>query len=98
MRNAMKALLNNFLQGLLLIVPITVTIWIVFKAILWIDSLLPFQIPVKVPLLNRIDIPGLGLIFIFLFISLMGFISSRYIRNPFFVFIEGFVERTPLVK
>ena len=94
----MKALLNNFFQGLLFVVPIAVTIWVLIKSILWIDSLLPFQIPVKVPLLDKIDIPGLGLIFIFLFVSLVGFISSKYIRNPFFAYLEGFVEKTPLVK
>jgi len=94
----MKRLLNNFFQGLLFVVPIAVTIWVLVRSILWIDNLLPFQIPVKVPLLNKIDLPGLGLIVIFLFIALIGAISSRYIRNPFFVYLEGFVEKTPLVK
>lgn len=94
----MKKLLNYFFQGLLFVVPIAVTIWVLIRAILWIDSLLPFQIPIHVPGLDEIDIPGLGLITIFLFIAFMGYIGSRYIRNPFFSYLESLVEKAPLAK
>jgi uncharacterized membrane protein len=94
----MKRLVNFFFQGLLFVVPLAVTVWVLIKSILWIDSLLPFQIPVKLPLLEKVDIPGLGLIAIFLVITFIGFVGSRYIRNPFFAYFEGLVERAPLVK
>ena len=45
----MKKLLNYFFQGLLVVVPIAVTILVIYKIITWIDNLLPFQIPVKLP-------------------------------------------------
>jgi uncharacterized membrane protein len=94
----MKKILNYFLQGLLFVVPITITLWVIFKSILWIDSLLPFQIPIKIPGLTSIEIPGLGLLTIFTGISLVGFISAKYIRNPLFSYIERTIERAPLVK
>jgi uncharacterized membrane protein len=94
----MKKILNFFLQGLLFVVPITITLWVIFKSILWIDSLLPFQVPIKIPGLPSIQIPGLGLLTIFTFISLIGFISARYIRNPLFSYMEKIIERAPLVK
>jgi uncharacterized membrane protein len=94
----MKKILNYFLQGCLLVVPITITIWVIFKSILWIDSLLPFQIPIKIPGLHSIDIPGLGLLTIFTGIALIGFFSVRYLRNPLFSYFEKMIDRAPLVK
>ena len=94
----MKKLLNYFLQGLLFVVPIVATVWILVKAIMRIDGLLPFQVPIQLPGFEEIDIPGLGLITIFLFIALMGFIGSRYIRNPLFSYFETLIEKAPLAK
>jgi uncharacterized membrane protein len=94
----MKRILNYFLQGLLFVVPIAITLWVIFKSILWIDSLLPFQIPIHIPGLPSLQIPGLGLLTIFLFISLVGFISERYIRNPLFGYVERMIDKAPLVK
>ena len=65
----MKKLLNYFLQGLLFVVPIVATVWILVRAIMWIDGLLPFKIPITIPGLEEIEIPGLGLLTIFLFIA-----------------------------
>lgn len=94
----MKKLLNYFFQGLLLVVPITVTIWVLFKTIFWIDGLLPFQIPIKIPGFTELEIPGLGLLTIFIVISILGFFSLRYIKNPLFTYLELIIDRAPLVK
>jgi uncharacterized membrane protein len=94
----MKRVLNYFFQGLLFVVPIVVTFWVLIKSILWIDDLLPFKVPVDVPWLERINIPGIGLLVIFIFITIMGYLGSKYIRNPFFTLIEHGIERTPLIK
>ena len=94
----MRRFVNYFLQGLLFVVPIAVTIYVLIRSILWIDGLLPFQIPVKIPGLNQIEIPGLGLLVIFLVISFIGFLGSRYLRNPFFVYLEKWIEKAPLTK
>lgn len=94
----MKKILNYFLQGLLFVVPIAITLWVIFKSILWIDSLLPFQVPIKVPGFKDIEIPGLGLLTIFVSIALVGLISARYIRNPLFMYTERMIEKAPLVK
>lgn len=94
----MKKVLNYFLQGLLFVVPIAVTLWVIFKSILWIDGLLPFQVPIRIPGTFSFEIPGLGLLTIFVFISIVGFISARYIRNPLFTYFEKIIDRAPLVK
>ena len=94
----MKKILNYFLQGLLFVVPIAITLWVIIKSILWIDSLLPFQIPIHVPGLPNIQIPGLGLLTIFVFVAMVGFVSEKYIRNPLFSYLEKWMEKAPLVK
>ena len=94
----MKKALNFFLQGLLFVVPVTVTIWVLIKTILWVDSLLPFQIPIKIPGFSQLEIPGLGLLTIFIVITAIGFIGVRYIRNPLFSYIELIIDKAPLVK
>ena len=94
----MKKALNYFLQGLLFVVPITVTLWVLFRTILWVDSLLPFQVPIKIPGIPKLEIPGLGLLTIFVVVSLIGFLSVRYIRNPLFSYFERLIVKAPLVK
>ncbi len=94
----MKKLLNYFLQGLLFVVPIVVTLYVLLKTIFWIDSLLPFQIPLKIPGISQLEIPGLGLLTIFISIAFVGYLGANYIRNPFFSYAEKAVNKTPLVK
>src|SRR5690606_23709297 len=94
----MKNILNYFLQGLLFVVPVAVTLWVIMESILWIDSLLPFQIPIKIPGLSEVHIPGLGLLTIFLIITLFGYFGSQYMRNPHYIFIERGIDKAPLAK
>jgi uncharacterized membrane protein len=94
----MKKLLNYFFQGLLFIVPIAVTLWVLVRAILWIDGLLPFQIPIAIPGFPQLEIPGLGLLAIFVIVAVIGYFGTKYIRNPFFSYMERLIERAPLAK
>jgi len=94
----MKKLIGHFFQGLLFIVPLAVTIWILFRSIIWIDSLLPFQIPIRIPGFPQIEIPGLGLLAIFFIVTVVGYFGTTYIRNPFFSYIERLIDRAPLAK
>ena len=94
----MKRILNYFFQGLLFVVPIAITFIVLYRGILWIDDLLPFKIPVKVPGLNEVEIPGLGILTILAGITLFGYFASFLVANPFFIFIERLMEKTPLLK
>jgi uncharacterized membrane protein len=94
----MKRILNYFFQGLLFVVPIAVTFIVIYKGILWIDDLLPFKIPVRMPGFPLIDVPGLGILSILAGITMFGYFASFLVANPFFLFIERLLERTPLLK
>ncbi|HMR45876.1 MAG TPA: DUF502 domain-containing protein [Bacteroidia bacterium] len=94
----MKKLLNYFFQGLLVVVPIAVTIFVIYKIITWIDNLLPFQIPVKLPGIGEVSIPGLGILTIVIAVTAFGYLAKFFVANPFFVLLERILERTPLLK
>ena len=94
----MKKLLNYFFQGLLVVIPIAVTIFVIYKIITWIDNLLPFQIPVKLPGIGEVSIPCLGILTIVIAVTAFGYLAKFFVANPFFVLLERILERTPLLK
>ncbi len=85
-RKATKKIGNYFLQGLLLVAPITITIFVIYRLLDFIDGLLPLKIP------------GLGLLIIFSSISLIGFAGAFLIKRPLAFVFHGIIERIPLVK
>jgi len=82
----MKNIINYFLQGLLYIVPISATIYIVYWIFSKIDGILPF------------NFPGLGLIVIILLITAVGFIGSAIIASPLNALFQRILNRAPLLK
>lgn len=94
----MKKLANYFFQGLLLIVPAAVTFYVVYLGILWMDNLIPIQVPISVPWTDDFKLPGLGILVILAVITVLGYIGTRFVRNPFFLMFEALMERTPLLK
>ncbi|MBL7923676.1 MAG: DUF502 domain-containing protein [Bacteroidia bacterium] len=94
----MKKLANYFFQGLLFVVPAAVTFYVVYLAILWMDNLLPIKIPIQVPGAHDIELPGLGILIILAVITFLGYIGTRFVRNPFYLMFEGLMERTPMLK
>lgn len=82
----MKRIINYFLQGLLYIVPIVVTVYVVFWVFKKIDGILPFQFP------------GLGVIVILVLITLIGFIGTSIISNPINAFFERLLNKAPLLN
>lgn len=81
-----KKLFNNFLQGLLYLAPITITIYALYTAFKYIDGLLPFYFP------------GLGILAVFAGITLIGFIASTIIARPLIRSIKKIIDRLPVLK
>jgi len=82
----MKKIINYFLQGLLYIVPITVTLYVVVWTFQKIDGILPFKFP------------GIGLIIIISLITIIGFLGSAAITNPINAFFQNLLQKAPLLK
>lgn len=90
----MKQIANYFFRGLLFILPLFATFYVVIVLINWTDdtlntllySWLPFQIP------------GLGIITALLLIVLLGMAVSWAFSKPVFAYFESIIARTPLIK
>lgn len=79
-----KILIRSFLKGLLFLTPISLTVYISYEIITWLDGLLP------------ISIPGLGLISIVAGITLVGYLARSFFLQPFFEIFEESLEKIPI--
>jgi uncharacterized membrane protein len=83
-----------FLTGLLVIIPVWATFY-VLKAILgWIDDMLGPRLAQYIGL----KIPGLGIITLVLLILLVGVLSANYIGRRFVKYSDTLLQRVPLVR
>jgi len=85
-RKTLRKIVNSFLQGLLLIAPISITVFVIFKLFEFIDGLIP------------LNIPGLGLLIILGSITLIGMLGSLIIRTPLSFLFNRIMDQVPLVK
>ena len=91
-------LLNYFLQGLLVIAPIAITIYAVYSVVSFIDN----QVPIftakaedgKVYVRNY----GLGFLIVIIAIILIGYVSSFFIKNRVFNLFDSVLKRTPGIR
>jgi uncharacterized membrane protein len=90
----MKKLINYFLQGILYIAPIGITVYIIYLVFTFIDSLLKE----KLQALLDVYIPGLGLVIIVILLILIGLIGQTIIARPFKLLFKRLLGRIPLLK
>lgn len=91
--------LKNFIQryfitGLLVVVPVGATVFVLKAIFNWIDSILPKQ-------LRQVfvyDFPGLGIITLVFVILLIGVVSANYLGNRLLRAWDRLMHRLPLVR
>ncbi|MBS1935838.1 MAG: DUF502 domain-containing protein, partial [Bacteroidetes bacterium] len=100
-----RKLLQVFLQGLIILAPIIITIWAVSSLFDWIDGILPNFIHRIFPNLMGTDesgapkrIPGLGFIVVILIVLLVGYISSSFVVSKLVELFDNILEKTPGIK
>lgn len=97
-----RRLLNYFVQGVLIMAPITITIWAVLSLFNYIDSIIPNFINWISPSFFKDGvvhkIPGLGFIVIFFLIVLVGWFSTSFVVGKMVEFFSHVLERTPGIK
>lgn len=82
----MNKLLQFFLRGLLVVLPLSITIYLLVVSIRWIDRLL------------EIDIPGLGFLIVVGATTFVGVMTSFLFTSRFFNYMEGFLKRLPFIN
>ncbi|MBN1158297.1 MAG: DUF502 domain-containing protein [Bacteroidales bacterium] len=90
----MKQIFRYFLQGLLLTAPAGLTIFIVYVIFERIDE------PIRNYFyeLFHLRIPGIGLVIVFLVITLLGLAGQTFILRPIRHMLEKFLKRVPVIK
>ena len=86
LRRLIRKVVNAFLQGLLFIAPVTITVFVIYRVFLFTDNLIPLKIP------------GLGALIVLAIITVVGLLGSFLIRTPLSLLVNRMFERIPLVK
>jgi uncharacterized membrane protein len=82
----MHRIVRSFFEGLIILVPMVVTVYVVYITFVKIDGLL------------NIPIPGLGFLATLALITLVGFLASNFVAKRFFDSFDRAFTRLPLVK
>jgi uncharacterized membrane protein len=82
----MKRLTKYFFEGLLVLVPLVVTVYVIYIVFVKIDSIFRFRVP------------GVGFIVKILTITIVGFISSNFLTRKLVGLVDKIFTKLPFVK
>ena len=101
----LKRLIQFFFQGLIVLAPIAVTIWVVLGLFQWVDGFLPNLINTLFPsaLDKNLDgslrkIPGLGFVVVVVLVLFVGWLSSLFVVEKLVSVFDTVLEKTPGIK
>ncbi len=89
----MKKLVNYFLQGLLYVAPLGITIYMIFLTFSFVDGVLGPLIEAAI----NFSIPGLGLLLMLVLITILGFVGQSVFAQPVKLVIERLMKRAPIL-
>jgi uncharacterized membrane protein len=89
-----------FLTGLVVAGPAAVTLWLIWWFVTWVDNLVRPLIPVdyRPETYLPIQIPGTGLIIVFVALTVLGFLTANFIGRKLVEFGESLLHRMPIVR
>jgi uncharacterized membrane protein len=90
----MSKIIRYFIQGLIITVPVAVTVIVVYKVVAWVGSLFNVFGIIVSPVID----PFIIIITAILLILLMGMLGSSIILRPLFSTIDNALEHTPVIK
>lgn len=85
-RRTGRILLGYFFRGLLLLVPITVIVWAMWRVLAFLDGIIPT------------DIPGLGLTLLITIVLVAGWLGSTILFQPLAELGDDLLQRIPFIK
>ncbi|KEO72781.1 DUF502 domain-containing protein [Anditalea andensis] len=81
-----RRFLKYFLKGLLFVVPLGLTVYIVIALVVFLDSIIP------------IPVPGMGIMVMLVFITFVGYMASIFVTQPLFDQMEKWLFKIPLIN
>jgi uncharacterized membrane protein len=89
-----QSVINYFFQGLILIAPLSITIYVLVKTFFYVDDLLK---DILTQWLGFYTL-GLGIIVMLGGLTVIGFLGSSIIFKPLLVVFDRLISKAPLVK
>ena len=90
----MKKLTSYFLQGLLFLAPISITFYVIYLVFDFSDNILQETIS---GMIGR-EIPGLGILIMVVFLTILGYVGQTVIARPFKDFFHKLIHTIPLLE
>jgi len=90
----MKRITQYFLQGVLLVAPVAIIIYIIYSLFITVDGLLID----KLESLIGFKIPGLGIVVSFVFLTILGFIAQTAVVRPLQKIVQKLIEKIPILN
>ncbi|MCM8784642.1 MAG: DUF502 domain-containing protein [Candidatus Omnitrophica bacterium] len=91
----MKTLKKHFISGIIFIIPVSLSIWILFKVFIFLENILGNFFKKFFP---NIYTPGIGLISLILLILFVGFLANNFLGKKILKLIESLFENTPFLN
>ncbi len=82
----MKRIVQYFIQGLVFVLPLAITFYLIYLVLTWLDNIIPFKVP------------GLGILVILAGITIVGFLFQIIVTTPAMGIINRLFKRAPLLK
>jgi uncharacterized membrane protein len=86
--------INYFFQGIILIVPISVTLYVLVNTFLYVDDILREYVTQWLGFYTM----GLGILFMLIGLTVVGFLGQTIIFKPLLVIFDRLISKAPLVK
>ncbi len=86
MKNVIQKIFKYFIRGVIFLVPVVATGYVIFKAFVYIDGIIPYEIP------------GLGLLTLFATLTIFGVLASTVLAQPVIFWGNQLLKTSPLIK
>ncbi|GAB5540055.1 MAG: DUF502 domain-containing protein [Salibacteraceae bacterium] len=86
MKALFQAIIKYFIRGVIFLVPVAATVYVIVQAFVYIDGIIPYEIP------------GLGLLTLFTTLTVFGVLASTVLAQPLIFWGNQLLKTSPLIK
>ncbi len=83
---ALRFVTRNFVRGLVISLPVALTVWVAWRAVMWVDSWL------------GLAIPGIGLLVVIAGLIAIGALATNVVTRAALATLDQIFERLPFIR
>ncbi|MGE3475857.1 MAG: DUF502 domain-containing protein [Rhodospirillaceae bacterium] len=89
---------NYFLAGVLITAPIAITLYVTWSLVDYIDAAVTGLLPAAINPRTYLDAPGVGILILVIFLTLIGFVTANYLGRMAVRMGEGILNHMPVIR